>query len=154
MDLRLSWLRLRYWLGVPRRVTLPDFLGRCRHRARWRDLIRRDVCSYCGEAGTQANPITREHVVPRSKGGHGRHLNTVSACRQCNTERGDKPLLLYLLWRQSGRSAAFDRWVVEAGSRGASALRRRARKLERRVEARAVPGLRVPLGELAKTKEL
>lgn len=38
--------------------------------------------------------ITREHLIPRSKGGKG-GANVVAACYRCNAARGDKPWLSF-----------------------------------------------------------
>ncbi|MDO9453446.1 MAG: HNH endonuclease [Stagnimonas sp.] len=50
-----------------------------------RTLFQRDhnLCLYCGE---QYNPtqLTRDHVMPASRGGETTWLNCVTACRECN----------------------------------------------------------------------
>lgn len=45
------------------------------------------VCAYCGD-----DPVTFDHVVPRSKGGTDDPENLVPACRPCNASKSDKPL--------------------------------------------------------------
>lgn len=56
--------------------------------------ISSDPCVYCyGPANS------REHVVPRSRGGAGQD-NVVAACQTCNRGRGSEPLLHYLLRRR------------------------------------------------------
>lgn len=64
-------------------------------------LFRRDrnTCMYCG--GTFApSELTRDHVVPRSRGGRDAWGNVSTACRPCNARKGgrtpeeaDMPLL-------------------------------------------------------------
>ncbi len=53
-----------------------------------RTLFQRDhnLCLYCGE---QYNPtqLTRDHVLPASRGGATTWLNCVTACRDCNQEK-------------------------------------------------------------------
>ncbi len=56
-----------------------------------RELFLRDayLCMYCG--GTFNNhSLTRDHVIPISKGGKDRWSNVVSACRSCNTRKGNR----------------------------------------------------------------
>mgnify|MGYP001119415639 CR=1 FL=1 len=56
-----------------------------------RSLFRRDDhrCLYCG---TQQNrgELTRDHVLPTSRGGHDRWENVVAACRRCNWQKSDR----------------------------------------------------------------
>lgn len=56
-----------------------------------RELFRRDhhTCLYCGKSMKQAL-LTRDHVKPLSKGGHDVWSNVVTACRRCNTHKGDR----------------------------------------------------------------
>ena len=54
-------------------------------------LFRRDlsVCLYCG--GTFADgDLTRDHVVPGSRGGRDTWDNVVAACRRCNHHKGNR----------------------------------------------------------------
>jgi 5-methylcytosine-specific restriction endonuclease McrA len=53
------------------------------------ELFRRDgyMCMYCGTPQRQSQ-LTRDHVVPFSKGGRDRWSNVVAACRTCNTRKG------------------------------------------------------------------
>ncbi len=66
----------------------------------------RNTCAYCGDHfGTQH--LSRDHVVPRSKGGPDSWMNVVTACRKCNQRKSDKTLkearleLLYLPYTPS-----------------------------------------------------
>lgn len=49
----------------------------------------RHLCAYCGETFL-ANLLTRDHVVPTSKGGRDIWQNVVTACKSCNSRKGDK----------------------------------------------------------------
>jgi 5-methylcytosine-specific restriction endonuclease McrA len=57
-----------------------------------RGLFQRDrhTCMYCGDS-FPASLLTRDHVVPRSQGGGDSWENVVTACRACNTRKGDQP---------------------------------------------------------------
>ena len=52
-------------------------------------LFRRDcnLCMYCGKAFKRAM-LTREHILPRSRGGKDRWENCVTACKSCNNHKG------------------------------------------------------------------
>ena len=56
-------------------------------------LFRRDGhrCLYCGERYA-ASSLTRDHVVPVSRGGLDVWTNVVTACRRCNHRKGDRLL--------------------------------------------------------------
>lgn len=59
-------------------------------------------CFYCRRAMSfsqecthpEGRRVTREHLIPRSKGGKG-GANVVAACYRCNSQRGDKPWLSF-----------------------------------------------------------
>ena len=44
-------------------------------------------CFYCGEPGT-----SRDHVIPRSKGGSDEPSNVVIACQWCNSSKRNRTL--------------------------------------------------------------
>ena len=54
-------------------------------------LFRRDahLCMYCG-GHFKESYLTRDHVIPMSRGGKDRWSNVVTACRSCNTHKGNK----------------------------------------------------------------
>ena len=56
-----------------------------------RELFLRDahLCMYCGRKFRE-QILTRDHVQPISKGGKDKWSNVVTACRHCNTRKGDK----------------------------------------------------------------
>src|SRR5690606_15187008 len=53
-------------------------------------LFARDgyLCLYCGGA-FEASELTRDHIVPTSRGGVDRWENVVAACRRCNQRKAD-----------------------------------------------------------------
>lgn len=71
-------------LGVPHR-TVPPLTNRA--------LFRRDrnLCLYCGNE-YQDGDLTRDHVVPRSRGGRDTWDNVVAACKRCNHQKGHRLL--------------------------------------------------------------
>lgn len=56
-----------------------------------RELFHRDahLCMYCGGEFPPAL-LTRDHVIPMSRGGRDRWSNVVTACRHCNTHKGNR----------------------------------------------------------------
>jgi hypothetical protein len=79
----------RAWRHVPALSNLKLF-ARDRH-----------VCAYCGTL-FHADDLTREHIVPTSRGGGDTWTNCITACRGCNGRKGSRLLeetrmeLLYL----------------------------------------------------------
>lgn len=56
-----------------------------------RQLFRRDgfMCLYCGNRFS-ATELTRDHVVPTSRGGRDSWANVVTACRTCNHRKDNR----------------------------------------------------------------
>lgn len=54
-------------------------------------LFARDqqLCAYCGNRFLYRE-LSRDHVVPASKGGRDAWTNTVTACRSCNTRKANR----------------------------------------------------------------
>ena len=54
-------------------------------------LFARDchVCAYCGDVFHRHN-LTREHIHPVSRGGRDVWSNVVTACKSCNSHKGNK----------------------------------------------------------------
>lgn len=51
----------------------------------------RQICLYCGVEHA-VRDLSRDHVVPRSKGGRDSWTNCVTACRRCNNRKGNLTL--------------------------------------------------------------
>ncbi len=49
----------------------------------------RQVCAYCGHL-FHVDELTREHIVPTSRGGHDTWMNCITACRPCNGHKGNR----------------------------------------------------------------
>lgn len=78
-------IRLRKFVHVPRRfrrqVTNTFLFARDGYR-----------CQYCQRAGYELRPresLTRDHVVPISRGGLNVWTNVVTACSSCNTRKAN-----------------------------------------------------------------
>lgn len=56
-----------------------------------RTLFRRDrhVCAYCGQDYAPSD-LSRDHIVPSSKGGPNIWMNVVTACNACNKVKDDR----------------------------------------------------------------
>jgi 5-methylcytosine-specific restriction endonuclease McrA len=49
----------------------------------------RHLCAYCGTRHLSRD-LSRDHVVPVSRGGRDSWTNSVTACRSCNTRKGNR----------------------------------------------------------------
>jgi len=49
----------------------------------------RGFCAYCG-GRFHADDLTREHIVPVSRGGSDSWMNCITACRACNGRKGNR----------------------------------------------------------------
>lgn len=58
-----------------------------------RELFRRDrnLCAYCGNVFGDSK-LTRDHIMPKSRGGKDTWLNCVTCCGKCNQRKDDKTL--------------------------------------------------------------
>lgn len=77
-----SVIRLHYLVKRPR----PNKIQISR-----RNILIRDnhTCQYCGK---KSSDLTLDHLIPRKFGGASTWENLVSACKECNNKKGDKPL--------------------------------------------------------------
>ncbi len=79
-------IRLMKFIHVPRRfrrqVTNTFLFARDRYR-----------CQYCGRPAIELKPregLTRDHLVPLSRGGTNDWTNVVTACGPCNTRKANR----------------------------------------------------------------
>lgn len=49
-------------------------------------------CQYCGITAADGAILEVDHKVPRARGGSDRMTNLITACRECNRSKRDKPL--------------------------------------------------------------
>lgn len=81
-----------------------------------RRMVRRmgHQCAYCGANVTfsdRAEPDerpTRDHIVPRSRGGTDAKANIAIACADCNVEKGKLDGEEFIAWKE-GRASRLDR---------------------------------------------
>ena len=62
------------------------------------EAIKRDVCSWCNNEGG-----TRDHIVPQAFDGSNHWSNITGACRTCNTKRGHRDILEWLITKTHKR---------------------------------------------------
>jgi 5-methylcytosine-specific restriction endonuclease McrA len=67
----------RAWRQAPA-LTNPKLFARDRH-----------VCAYCGDA-VLPDELTREHIIPTSRGGQDSWMNCITACKSCNGRKGSR----------------------------------------------------------------
>lgn len=59
----------------------------------------RDTCCYCGREFSSKSRKQREHVIPQFKGGPLSQDNMLWACRSCNTSKGARDMVMWLVSR-------------------------------------------------------
>lgn len=91
--------RLRVKDYKPKKYITLSVLAENTHQTHDKAFI---ACHYCGNLIAKSR-ITRDHKIPKSKGGSGGKENIVPACRSCNTEKGSMMYIEYILWRRSHR---------------------------------------------------
>jgi len=52
----------------------------------------RNICAYCAGHFANFRELSRDHIVPRSRGGLNTWMNLVTSCRKCNAKKGDRLL--------------------------------------------------------------
>ena len=62
----------------------------------WKQIVLRDPCPYC----LKRRSTTIDHIIPRSKGGSNYWQNMTGACEECNHERDNTSLLLWIYSRK------------------------------------------------------
>ncbi|RQV97353.1 MAG: HNH endonuclease [Calditrichaeota bacterium] len=74
-----SVIRLNRYVNKPYRSVL---LSR-------KNIMKRDkhICQYCGQ---NSQPMTIDHVIPKSQGGGDNWENLVTACLNCNNKKGNQ----------------------------------------------------------------
>jgi hypothetical protein len=73
------------------------------------ERIRSGSCVYCRAPAAPDRPLTREHVIPRARGGRRKDLRIiVPACASCNHRRGSQEIVLFLLARPRRIGAFLD----------------------------------------------
>lgn len=68
-------------------------------------VLKRDnyTCGYCGIKSGNGNEMTWDHIVPRSRGGDERSwTNSITACKKCNSKKGN------MLLEEAGMTLLFE----------------------------------------------
>ena len=93
--------------NITRKLTknnvVTKFLNNTKHRTGevntytlqdWKDAMLhfKGCCSYCGRKQARGLKLTREHVVPVSKGGLTDRQGIIPACGRCNSSKADTDL--------------------------------------------------------------
>jgi 5-methylcytosine-specific restriction endonuclease McrA len=114
--------------GITRRLTkrksVTKFLNNTKHRTGeidtytlddWRDAMLhfRGACCYCGAKQSRRLRLTRDHVIPVSKGGGTTRKSIVPACQSCNSSKANKDMITWFKTKQffdMGRLAEIITW--------------------------------------------
>ncbi len=79
-------------MRLPSVISLKEYIPTSRRPAftRFNVFLRdRFMCQYCSE-GFPVHDLTFDHIVPRSRGGRTVWGNVVTACSDCNLEKGNR----------------------------------------------------------------
>jgi len=82
---------------------MTKFLNNTKHRTGeedgysfedWKDTVLyfRGKCAYCGRKQSRGVKLTKDHVVPVSKGGKTVRENIVVSCARCNSSKSDSDM--------------------------------------------------------------
>ncbi len=102
--------------SLPEPVKIASFSSRFRDSDQaallYEIIVTRDPCSYCGLAGEPG--MGPDHIDPFHHGGGGEWENLTAACRRCNSSKGDRRMLLWLIESPRLRAlrAAADQLVI------------------------------------------
>ena len=108
----------------------------------WKNIIRADVCAYCGGPGG-----TIDHIISRAMGGSPKSIrNWTGACAGCNGRRGSRGVLYFLAdaadeaaeQREAVIQAAYHRRRIDIGPEIRRAIAGLPTKEARREAAEAV----------------
>ena len=68
----------------------------CRNEKRLAIYLRDGIaCAYCGSGVEDGTPLQLDHVIPHSHGGSNHENNLITACRKCNTSRGNRSVRVF-----------------------------------------------------------
>lgn len=57
------------------------------------------TCGYCGRVH-RSEKLSRDHIIPVSKGGPNIWTNVITACKVCNHEKGDRSVQEWNAWSE------------------------------------------------------
>ena len=83
--------RLMRNVNAKRGTTKQRGLGGTHRRAAEKIVKAAKYCAICGNEPTESDPLTADHVIPRSRGG-SEDSPLIAVHRSCNSRRGNKPL--------------------------------------------------------------
>lgn len=104
---------------------LSKFLNNTKHRTGeedgysfedWKDTVMyfRGECAYCGRSQSRSVKLTKDHVIPVSKGGLTNRANIIPACTRCNSSKANHDLDEWYVKQEfynDGRKERIDRWL-------------------------------------------
>lgn len=83
-------------------LTHAKFIRRClsitSNEGRYRSLLRREPCVYCGDASSGL-----DHITASTIGGPNGWTNRAPACHFCDALKGNEPLVLFLVFLHHAR---------------------------------------------------
>ena len=103
---------------------LSKFLNNTKHRTGedkvysfedWKEAMMffRGCCCYCGRKQSRSVKLTKDHVIPVSKGGLTNRANIIPACTRCNSSKSDSDMeewYMKQIFYNEGRMDKIRRW--------------------------------------------
>ncbi len=110
---------------------MTKFLNNTKHRTGeedgysledWKDamLYFRGRCAFCGRKQSRSVKLTKDHVVPVSKGGKTVRENIVPSCVRCNSSKSDNDMEEWYVKQKfysDDRKERIDRWLEKMAQR-------------------------------------
>ncbi len=76
-------------------------------------IVHGTTCCYCGHEGN----LSLDHMIPRLKGGPDAADNIIYACRSCNSSKGSKDMVLWLVSKGQFPAILVFRRYLKLGAR-------------------------------------
>jgi 5-methylcytosine-specific restriction endonuclease McrA len=115
---------MKVTVKVPVMVALKEFIKAKRQYKATATLTRKNLftrdnntCQYCTRHARELKPsefLTRDHVIPESRGGKSTWTNLVTACSTCNSKKSNHHLsdVDMTLLRKPFAPSSFDLWIT------------------------------------------
>lgn len=114
---------------IVRRISnkkLKKFINNTKHRTGeiaqltvhdWKDAMIhfQGCCAYCGKQQSRRNRLTKDHVVPVSKGGLTTRNNVIPGCISCNSSKSDRDMMEWYTAHESYDEERLARILVWTG---------------------------------------
>ena len=80
----------------------------------WKEAIKSEWDHRCAYCGTTDEPMSLDHIVPRTKGGSNHINNVLCACVPCNADKGHEDWIIWFIQQPfftEERRRAIEDWM-------------------------------------------